>query len=703
MNLKDIIQEKIPFGKTASIKRGLKSKHGKSTLDGGTFGVEFEFSSKNDIDLVALLFNNKDIVAKYLKNNLPGSFEYDYDNFVEQKRFELNRNNSVNDWDDSYGPIDVVTWTEENPKPEREDYDSKEEYKIDLEKWDVKRDEVEEIYNKWEHFEKNNNMDDFCENVFTNNQLDRYLDSDDIDNLFGDYNNVEEIISSVTNFLEDLGESVGDDPDETTWAVFPEHDNMVEVASRHLTKKDFPLLVKLMKFIHDNFKVHGGSSAHVHVGVPDLNWFDSLVMATLVDEDKIKKDISPDRKSTSWANLNDVLHLKLYHILKNHFKQSTFVSEIELLQIVKDIGKYFGTNTTAFVKQGTIEFRYFSSQIISKPKKFLKWIEYFLVLPHVAKRRKDVVFGEKGNVVKLKRIPGGKIEIIFDDDKSSSKLPSGISPDDMKDREHTGVEGLKYFKNDDRKTLVKALKGMPLNKRNKFLAMIKNPNMDSHKKLRSLIDKFDDSNKKSINEDYPKSFSMEEFNNIPSYRGKVKYANDRLKKLGAGSSRVVFQIDNNKVLKLAKNGKGLAQNEVETDGYFGQMDITANIIDYDDKHDMPYWVEMELAIPINRNKKKLEHLLGLSLEELESFLIANNPNSRGPSYRSYKISQERMDELWEHEYASQLVDLVGNIDMEVGDLVRPSSWGIVNRGGKDEPVLIDFGFTNNVRANYYAR
>ena len=207
---------------------------------------------------------------------------------------------------------------------------------------------------------------------------------------------------------------------------------------------------------------------------------------------------------------------------------------------------------------------------------------------------------------------------------------------------------------------------------------------------------------KYLNEDYPTTFSMREFNKIPSYAARKRYANQKLKRIGAGSSRTVFQIDNLKVLKVAHNPKGLAQNEVENDGYFGQMDITAEVFDYDDTHDMPHWIEMELAIPLSRNKKKLENLLNITLAELHSFLEANDPKTKRWQSPKVSISQKRMDELWEHEYASQLVDLVGNIDMEVGDLVRPSSWGVVKRNGKEEPVLIDFGFTNNVKANYYS-
>ena len=59
---------------------------------------------------------------------------------------------------------------------------------------------------------------------------------------------------------------------------------------------------------------------------------------------------------------------------------------------------------------------------------------------------------------------------------------------------------------------------------------------------------------------YPVSFNMDEFKGIRSFADRVKYCENRLKKLGAGTSRRVYQIDNEKCLKLAKNRKGIAQN-----------------------------------------------------------------------------------------------------------------------------------------------
>ena len=47
---------------------------------------------------------------------------------------------------------------------------------------------------------------------------------------------------------------------------------------------------------------------------------------------------------------------------------------------------------------------------------------------------------------------------------------------------------------------------------------------------------------------------LPEFRNIKSFNGKVKYAKERLgTPIGSGTGRIVFDIDGEKVLKLAKN------------------------------------------------------------------------------------------------------------------------------------------------------
>ena len=93
---------------------------------------------------------------------------------------------------------------------------------------------------------------------------------------------------------------------------------------------------------------------------------------------------------------------------------------------------------------------------------------------------------------------------------------------------------------------------------------------------------------------YPATFNMEEFKSIRSFADRLRYCENRLKKLGAGTSRRVYQIDNEKCLKLAKNRKGIAQNIEEinlgNDMYAGGC--FAKVYDYDQNG---LFVEMELA------------------------------------------------------------------------------------------------------------
>jgi hypothetical protein len=90
---------------------------------------------------------------------------------------------------------------------------------------------------------------------------------------------------------------------------------------------------------------------------------------------------------------------------------------------------------------------------------------------------------------------------------------------------------------------------------------------------------------------YPASFNFDEFRQLRTFAERVKYCEQHLKRLSSGSSRIVYIVDDEKVLKLAKNKKGIAQNEVEirlgTEPYYTCF---ANVYEYDEN---ALWVEME--------------------------------------------------------------------------------------------------------------
>ena len=63
---------------------------------------------------------------------------------------------------------------------------------------------------------------------------------------------------------------------------------------------------------------------------------------------------------------------------------------------------------------------------------------------------------------------------------------------------------------------------------------------------------------KIINEmAYPVSFNMDEFKMLKTFAARIKYCQAKLQRISSGSSRIVYKIDNEKVLKLAKTVKEL--------------------------------------------------------------------------------------------------------------------------------------------------
>jgi hypothetical protein len=68
----------------------------------------------------------------------------------------------------------------------------------------------------------------------------------------------------------------------------------------------------------------------------------------------------------------------------------------------------------------------------------------------------------------------------------------------------------------------------------------------------------------------------------------------------------------------------------------------------------------------------------------------------------YRLKEpERMEELYENDFTSTILDLIANYDVGSGDFGKLSTYGLVNRDGKDEIVIIDYGLTNEVYNSYY--
>lgn len=201
-----------------------------------------------------------------------------------------------------------------------------------------------------------------------------------------------------------------------------------------------------------------------------------------------------------------------------------------------------------------------------------------------------------------------------------------------------------------------------------------------------------------LDEDYPISFNRDEFKTLTSYRARVEYCKERLTRLGAGSSRIVYQIDDEKVLKLAKNRKGLAQNYEEfsiSDGD-NHEDIVAKVLDH---HPDDLWVEMELARKVRESD--FSDILGFKLGDIFMYLKNHEALSRGDD-RPHRLGEELSDMLDECEFIWDIMKIMDWNSVPAGDFGRVSSYGKVKRNGEDKIVLIDYGLTDSVAQTYYS-
>lgn len=140
-------------------------------------------------------------------------------------------------------------------------------------------------------------------------------------------------------------------------------------------------------------------------------------------------------------------------------------------------------------------------------------------------------------------------------------------------------------------------------------------------------------------------------------------AKGRYRYIGKGSGRIVYDIGNGKVVKSAKNMKGIAQN-----------------------------IE-EYRIAMADDSGLLARVYGLSGDF--RYLIMDRTDSVRNISLIWKYFHVRSnDELFELYIIREISD---RYDLLIRDLGRAANWGLIS----GRPVIVDYGFTRDVRRNFY--
>ena len=207
---------------------------------------------------------------------------------------------------------------------------------------------------------------------------------------------------------------------------------------------------------------------------------------------------------------------------------------------------------------------------------------------------------------------------------------------------------------------------------------------------------------------YPVGFDMRELKALKSYAARVAYCNQKLQKLGAGSSRVVFAVDDEKVLKVAKNQKGLAQNQEEMQGWRqNYYDCFAKV--YDASED---GIFLEMQAARRAKNSDFKRLTGYGFDVMcawveytaSLYLPINKQPYRDRKFDALFNSDEWSDGLDNYNLFGRIHSyLCDTCTRSYGDYCRLSSWGVVSENGEEKLVLIDFGLTDEIFDTFYKR
>ena len=285
-----------------------------------------------------------------------------------------------------------------------------------------------------------------------------------------------------------------------------------------------------------------------------------------------------------------------------------------------------------------------------------------------------------------------------------------------------GGDVIKTWVNNTLNTATTAIKGFKQAKKDAGIAnaFIKPHTKDrqTHSKMKPTVTKFqtnDITNSisngngikyESVKDAQDDEFSLDVLSGINSFRGRYNYCKLHIgNSIGKGSSRVVFQLSDQKVLKLAINQKGIAQNgqEGQKDYYLEQMGIVPEIYDSDDEGK---WIVTEYVLPATA--KDFKECLGIDENTFYRFLITSYALRYGKRNLGYLCGNNMMDtstyeEMSENEDLMNWDEYIGGYKPPIGDMLVRRNYGMTLRNGYPTIVLLDNGLTDEIYNDYYRR
>lgn len=195
-------------------------------------------------------------------------------------------------------------------------------------------------------------------------------------------------------------------------------------------------------------------------------------------------------------------------------------------------------------------------------------------------------------------------------------------------------------------------------------------------------------------------FNLEEFKLLKTFLKRKEYCDRTLLKINSGSSRIVYKLEENKCLKLAKNRRGYIQNDNENEDWLQRSygDILSELYETFYVGDDCVWLISELAT--KTTEQRFEEMTGISFE-LHTHFISEHYYSNRPEldrnhqlqnfHRSFLDRKDIAENEEKYYFTERVNTLISDADVAVGDLCRIVSYGEVNRDGDISIVIVDYG------------
>lgn len=214
-----------------------------------------------------------------------------------------------------------------------------------------------------------------------------------------------------------------------------------------------------------------------------------------------------------------------------------------------------------------------------------------------------------------------------------------------------------------------------------------------------------------ITEAMSPGFRLDYLTSAQSFSERNKYCLKMLgKPIGKGSSRIVYQIDDETCLKLAWNEKGVAQNmeeiNIARDGFISYIPKVYNGSDEENG----LWIITQYVLPAKAIDFK--KVLGILFDDVYSFVYNTDRRfdyklgqhiMRASDNVIFKLYQKYDNNDAVIELFNDICDLKANYDQFVGDLSCIRNWGLTRENGREYLVMLDTGFSEEVYNQFYKR